>query len=277
MAVQYKQIIDTLTWFDQMGVDEVVGEQPINHLSRNDNQTQEATPAPKASATPITEQSRPKREISAELQSPESLILHSQSLAEKATSLTELKASVHDFNGLSICKTATNTVFSDGNPEAEIMFIGEAPGADEDMQGIPFCGASGKLLEQMLNAIGLYRSKNYYISNTVFWRPPGNRKPTPHELAVCLPLVEKHIALVNPKVIVLIGGTAITSLLNTKQGITKMRGEFQEYTNPFIEGSIPITPIFHPSYLLRSPGQKKFAWHDLLTLDAFLEKKGIAK
>lgn len=193
--------------------------------------------------------------------------------ADNADTIDELRASVEAFKEMPVCKTAINTVFSDGVPGSRVMLIGEAPGQQEDEQGIPFCGASGQLLEQILNAIGLKRAENYYISNTLFWRPPGNRKPTDDEMHVCQPYVEKHIALAKPEVLLLVGGTAIQMLLNTKAGVTKLRGKFHGYTNRYLDGAeIPAMPVFHPSYLLRSPGQKKFMWEDMLAVESKLIK-----
>lgn len=267
-----KNIADTLTWFEQMGVDETISDFPINQFKT----VKKEVANNEKKQTFIKEVSN-KTNINSVLQSPDVLIEKTRNLANKANSLEELNKIVTSFNELSICKTATNIVFGDGNPKSDVMLIGEAPGADEDLQGIPFCGASGKLLEQTLNAIGLYREKNYYITNTVFWRPPGNRKPTTQELEICLPFVEKHIALVQPKVIILVGATAIISLLKSKEAISKLRGKFVGYKNNYMEQESFVTPIFHPSYLLRSPGQKKLAWHDLLIIDQFIAEKGIKK
>ncbi|PZP86698.1 MAG: uracil-DNA glycosylase [Azospirillum brasilense] len=190
--------------------------------------------------------------------------------AAAATTLAELEAAVRAFNGCPLKKTATNTVFAQGVPESRIMFIGEAPGADEDRQGFPFVGASGQLLDLMLSFIGLKREENFYITNTLFWRPPGNRQPTPEELEVCRPFVEKHIALVNPKLLVLVGGTATKALLNDSRGITRIRGQVFEYSNPSLTAAVPTHVIYHPSYLLRQPLAKKQAWADLLAIKAAL-------
>lgn len=190
--------------------------------------------------------------------------------------LQALRTAVENFKDLSICKTAMNTVFADGNPDAEIMFMGEAPGADEDRQGVPFCGASGQLLAQMLACIGLKREENFYITNSIFWRPPGNRKPTPQELAACAPFVEKHIALFKPKLIILVGATAVTALFGkSKPGISKVRGTFFDYQNALCDDPIKTTAIFHPSYLLRSPGQKRLIWQDLLTIKHFIKEQNL--
>ncbi len=184
--------------------------------------------------------------------------------------LNELKYLVENFNNCELKKYAKNTVFADGNPKAEIMLIGEAPGANEDLQGIPFCGKSGQLLDKMLGAIGLDRS-TVYISNTVFWRPPGNRQPTYEETEMCRPFLEKHIALIKPKVIVLVGGVAANSILKSNIGISKIRGKFYEYTNQYLSSPITTTAIFHPAYLLRQPKQKRLAWEDLQLIQKHLK------
>ena len=162
-----------------------------------------------------------------------------------------------------------NLVFADGKPNASIMMVGEAPGEDEDRQGVPFVGVSGQLLDRMLAAAGLNRQTNVYISNILFWRPPGNRSPTDAEIAACLPFCERHIALVKPKLLVLLGGVAAKSLLRTKEGITRMRGRWQQYMPPpgsGLEAPIECLPIYHPAYLLRQPAAKRQAWNDMLSL-----------
>lgn len=185
--------------------------------------------------------------------------------ADKVNNLEELKSAVKNSNLLAIQKTAINTVFADGNPDSEIMLIGEAPGANEDKQGIPFCGQSGKLLDNILLAVNLDREKAY-ISNTVFWRPPGNRRPTPEEINICKPFVEKHVALINPKLIILVGSTAVESLLNLKAPVTSLRKRYFEYNNCYLDKPIKTSVIFHPSYLLRQPQQKKVMWFDILKI-----------
>lgn len=187
-------------------------------------------------------------------------------------SLDELKKAVMSFDGCDLKKTATNTVFGDGASDAKIMLIGEAPGAEEDEQGIPFCGDSGKLLDNMLASIGLTREENVYITNSVFWRPPANRRPTKEEIALCRPFVEQHIALFKPKLLILIGSTAVTSLLGSDLEISKIRQEYYSYTNEYLTDHIPTTAIFHPAYLMRQPSQKKQAWYDLLKIKEFISK-----
>ncbi len=185
----------------------------------------------------------------------------------QATTLEALRAELQAFEGCALKRTSKNLVFADGNPAASIMLVGEAPGEDEDRQGLPFVGVSGKLLDRMLGCIGLDRT-NTYISNIVPWRPPGNRNPTDSEVAVCLPFTEKHIAIVKPKYLILLGAVAVKSLLKIKDGITKVRGKSFTYTYTDIESgqqvSIPCFPMFHPAYLLRQTSQKRLAWNDLL-------------
>jgi uracil-DNA glycosylase family 4 len=163
-----------------------------------------------------------------------------------------------------------NCVFSDGNPEADLMILGEAPGANEDRQGLPFVGEAGQLLDRMLASIGRDRT-SAYISNVLFWRPPGNRTPTAEEVASCLPFVEKHIALAKPKALLLVGGSSAGALLNLGLGVMKMRGNWYPYTNAFLEAPLPALVTLHPAYLLRQPGQKRLAWRDLLELKSVLE------
>ncbi len=187
-----------------------------------------------------------------------------------ASSIEELRAELEAFEGCALRHTAMNLVFAGGNPNAKVMLIGEAPGADEDRQGRPFVGVSGQLLDRMLGAVGLDRT-NIYISNVLFWRPPGNRSPTDGEIAACLPFVERHIALAKPEILVLLGGVPTKTLLRTKDGIMKLRGRWTNYTPP---GGAPIRclPTLHPAYLLRQPAAKRQAWHDLLLIKQELLK-----
>ncbi len=181
----------------------------------------------------------------------------------KISSLEELKSYMSDFKGCELYKSSTNMVFSDGNPKSEIMLIGEAPGHDEDIQGKPFVGRSGKLLDKMLEAIELNREK-VYIANIIPWRPPNNRRPTDEEIETCLPFIKKHIELINPKVLMLLGSTATFALLKNTEGITKIRGKWVDLN--FNTISVPTLPTFHPAFLLRQPAQKKHVWEDLKSL-----------
>jgi DNA polymerase len=184
-------------------------------------------------------------------------------------SLEDVRAALDRFDGCALRATATQLVFADGNPDARVMFVGEAPGRDEDIEGLPFVGRSGKLLDLMLAAIGLDRTK-VYIANIIPWRPPGNRTPTPQESQICLPFVRKQIELVDPDVLVCMGGPSATTLLGIKDGITKTRGRWFSYDTGKRE--IRALPTFHPAFLLRSPLQKRLAWRDMLAI-----KKALAE
>ncbi|MCE2993073.1 MAG: uracil-DNA glycosylase family protein [Alphaproteobacteria bacterium] len=193
----------------------------------------------------------------------------SRVLAEKAKSLDELRKVVEEFDGCALKRTAKRTVFADGNPKSPVMFIGEAPGANEDEQGIPFCGQSGKLLNIILPSICLKR-EDTYITNTVFWRPPGNRRPTAEEIEICRPFVEKQIALIKPKLIVLVGSTAVESLLSSNVSMHDLRNNHYFYENMYLDEKIQTFVIFHPSYLLRQPGKKKLMWQDMLKIKSWI-------
>jgi len=179
--------------------------------------------------------------------------------------LAELKAFIINSNICALKKNAIQAVFADGNPSSKIMLIGEAPGAEEDKYGKPFVGRAGQLLDKMLSAIELNRKK-VYISNVVPWRPPGNRQPTNEEILECLPFIQKHIEIINPLILVLLGGTAAKALLVTSQGITKLRGKWHQYNSLGLPKPIITRAIFHPASLLRSPGYKKQTWEDLLEI-----------
>ena len=197
--------------------------------------------------------------------SPDNFVKKARELADSAKTIDELRNIVENFDGyLEIKKLANNMVFGEGNVNADILILGEAPGNNEDLEGRPFCGQSGELLDNMFKSIGILR-KDLYITNTLFWRPPGNRTPTEEEVAICRPFVEKHIALINPKLIIFMGATALNSLIDTTMTITKARRQLFDYTNQYLNGKIiKTTPLFHPSYLLRQSSKKKDAWGDLL-------------
>jgi DNA polymerase len=189
-------------------------------------------------------------------------------LAAAATTLDELREAVAGFNGCNLKFTAKSTVFADGNPQARLMLVGEAPGRDEDIEGRPFVGRSGQLLDRMLAAIGLDRT-SVYIANVIPWRPPGNRTPTPHETQICRPFIERQIELVNPQVLVHLGGASAKTLLDTSEGILRLRGNWRSYRMASGE-VIPAMPTLHPAYLLRTPNHKKLAWRDFLEVKAKL-------
>lgn len=194
---------------------------------------------------------------------PEAAIRDAGKLAANAKSLDELRAAIESFEGCALKTTAMKTVFADGNPKARIMFVGEGPGAEEDREGLPFVGRSGKLLDRMMAAIGLDRT-NAYIANIIPWRPPGNRTPTPQESAICLPFIRRQIEFVNPDILVCLGGPSATTLLEIREGITRSRGRWFDYDTG--ARKIKAIALFHPAYLLRSPAHKKLAWQDLLAI-----------
>ncbi len=196
-------------------------------------------------------------------------------IVEKISTIADLKEALLKFDGCALKFGANHTVFGAGNPNSKIMIIGEAPGATEDAQGIPFCGESGKLLDNMLASINLSREKNFYITNTVFWRPPANRAPSQEEIDICRPFVEKHIAIIKPKLLILVGATAVSSLLGNHLQISKIRQEYYQYTNKYLTEPIATTAIFHPAYLLRQPMQKKTSWYDLLKIKDYASEIGI--
>lgn len=191
-------------------------------------------------------------------------------LARAANSLEELRAALEAFDGCPLKDTATNLVFADGNPKARVMIVGEAPGADEDRVGRPFVGVSGQLLDRMLSHVGLDRS-SVYITNVLFWRPPGNRTPTAAEIAACLPFVERHIELVGPEILVLAGAASAKTLLARNEGITRLRGRWLLYESAGMTRPVPAIAIYHPAFLLRQPAQKRDAWRDLLSIRDKLE------
>jgi len=215
-----------------------------------------------------------EEKISHKIESLADKIDYARSIAEKASSIEELRAALENFELCELKFGAKNLVFADGQVDAKIMLIGEAPGATEDEQGIPFCGMSGKLLDTSLSSIGLSRSKNFYITNTVFWRPPNNRQPSAEEVEICRPFLEKHIALINPQIIVMVGGVALTTLFGKNAQTSSFRRKLHMYSNPYIQ-NVPTTAIFHPAYLLRQPFKKKDTWFDLLHLQNILRTKNI--
>ncbi|BAE53242.1 Uracil-DNA glycosylase [Paramagnetospirillum magneticum AMB-1] len=186
-------------------------------------------------------------------------------LAAGCADLQALRHAMEGFEGLQLKQAASSTVFGDGNPESAVMCIGEAPGQEEDRRGLPFVGPSGKLLDRMLGSIGLDRS-TCYITNVVPWRPPANRKPTPDEVAVCMPFLTRHIELVDPQVLILLGGASAAAVLAKADGINRLRGRWFEFNSPGLPRPIPALATFHPAYLLRTPEAKRDAWRDLLMI-----------
>ena len=190
-----------------------------------------------------------------------SKIEHESNELSEIKSLNDLQSFIENYDKCELSHTARSTVFCDGNADAEIMLIGEAPGNQEDIEGKPFVGKSGQLLDKILKTVNIDRT-NCYISNIIPWRPPGNRNPTAEEISMCLPFIKKHIELVNPKILLLVGSISSKSILNKNLGITKLRGEWHIYKDGDIE--IPALPIFHPAYLLRRPNNKSYVMRDIL-------------
>lgn len=261
-----------LEWQIDHGVDVCVENQAVIDRSQKkptQQTSQEEVPQAQKVATPTQDNSLQAVSITGSSQLKKEAI----ELASSINSLEELSRVIQDFNGLDVKKTATNFVFSDGNPKAKIMLVGEAPGADEDRLGKPFVGVSGQLLDKILACIGLDRhaevaEDSIYISNILNWRPPGNRTPTPQEMEIAKPFIEKHIALINPDYLIFCGGVAAQTLLHTKDSISRLRGKKHEFSPQTLDLEKPIIAIatYHPAYLLRTPSQKSKVWQDMLFL-----------
>jgi DNA polymerase len=201
-------------------------------------------------------------------------VASARALASCCRTLDEIEAALRTFGGCPLAETATRLCFADGNRTAPVMLVGEAPGAEEDRQGKPFVGPSGRLLDRMLAAIGLAR-QDVYITNLVYWRPPGNRPPTPGELATCQPFLERQIELLRPRLLVSVGGVAAKALLDLKEGVTKLRGRRFAYQPADGGPPIPTFVVLHPAFLLRQPLQKRLAWRDMLQLKAEMRTLGL--
>ncbi|MBB6012345.1 DNA polymerase [Aquamicrobium lusatiense] len=261
-----------LAFYAEAGVDEALDDMPANRF-------EERAPQPRPVDLPAAEVQEHRPQAGRQAPSPRTppaerppaqpatvpdsqQIAFARELAASAATLDELRECMAGFEGCNLKFTAKNMVFADGNPQANVMFVGEAPGRDEDLDGKPFVGRSGQLLDRMLAAIGLDRS-SAYISNVIPWRPPGNRAPTPQETEICRPFIERHIELVKPKVLVHLGGASAKTLLNTTEGILRLRGNWRIYSGA-AGLEIPAMPTLHPAYLLRTPAHKRLAWRDFL-------------
>ena len=257
-----------MRWYVEMGADEAIGAEPANRFAPAPAvATAIPVAVPRPQATPAVAAAPPKALTESLAEAAQS----ARRLAAGAGTVAALAALVATFDGCGLKRTATNTVFADGNPGAPLMIIGEGPGADEDRIGRPFVGRAGQLLDRMLAAIQLDR-QSVHITNVVYWRPPGNRTPTTAEIASCLPFVLRHIALVHPKILLLAGGTAAGALLPGGQGITRLRGRWFDLEIAGLAEPVPTLPMFHPSFLLRAPERKREAWRDLLALRARLDE-----
>jgi DNA polymerase len=249
------------------GADEALMESPADRLAVREA----AARAPEAARPAPEPAPRPVRAVPVALAAAPPALARAQALAESAPDLAALKAAIAAFDGSPLKETATNLVFGEGITDSGLMLIGEAPGADEDRAGRPFVGASGQLLDRMFASVGLSRESNFYITNILPWRPPGNRTPTDAEVALFLPFLRRQVALVRPKRLVLVGGVAAKGLIGGKEGITRLRGRWHEVEIPGL-GRLPALPTLHPAYLLRSPASKRDAWADLLLLRRTLDQ-----
>ncbi|SJM33089.1 uracil-DNA glycosylase family protein [Mesorhizobium delmotii] len=283
-------IADLLAFYASAGVDEALEDEPLNRFAEAASKPPERAPAtvpPVGGSATLPRSTSLSRAGMGERQAAapavrapsgaatvpdEQQAALARQLATIAATLDELRQHMAAFDGCNLKFTAKNLVFADGNPNAAVMLVGEAPGRDEDLEGLPFVGRSGRLLDRMLAAIGLDRT-SAYIANVIPWRPPGNRTPTPHETEICRPFIERQIELVNPKLLVNLGGPSAKTLLNTTEGILRLRGNWRVHTTA--SGiAIPAMPTLHPAYLLRTPAHKKLAWRDFLEVKAKLRALG---
>ena len=270
--------LSALAWLVDAGADEAIGDEPVNRLTAKPapKPTDYLQPAPGHRPAPAPQRpafapARPAPTLAQQARTPPSLPLEgddigtAMEIVARAQTLPELKAALEAYDGCTLKKLATNTVFADGVPGARILCIGEAPGRDEDRAGLPFVGRAGKLLDKMLAPIGLDRARNVYIINVLPWRPPDNRNPDPVEVAKCIPFLRRHIDLANPDLIVLLGAVAVRNVMGRTDGIMATRGKWLEY---HVNGRmVPVMPTLHPAYLLRQPAHKRLAWRDLLAID----------
>jgi uracil-DNA glycosylase len=259
---------DLLDFYAETGVDALLEESPVDRFAA----IEQAAPIARAPrpAAPSANLDSVVRAAPATPPAPDEAVMQARSAAKNAKTLDELRTILANFEGCALKPTASQLVFADGNPEARLMLVGEAPGRDEDIEGLPFVGRSGKLLDRMLTAIGLDRT-SVYIANIVPWRPPGNRTPTPQESQICLPFILRQIELADPDILVCLGGPSAQTLLGIKEGITKTRGRWFSFETGKRE--IRAMPTFHPAFLLRSPLQKRFAWRDFLAIKKALDHR----
>lgn len=249
------ELLAALDWYRAAGVDLAVGEAPVNRFAATVPAQRPHPAAPIVQAAPAADPAQARE------------------LAARARTMDELRAIMDAYDGCGLKLRATRLCFADGNPEARIMLVGEAPGSEEDIQGKPFVGKAGQLLDRMLGAIGLDRTK-VFIVNTVPWRPPGNREPSPEEMALCQPFLYRQIELVAPRLLVTLGNVPTRALFSTTAGITRMRGQWKQLT--LGSHTMRAMPMLHPAYLLRQPATKQMAWRDMLSLKQAIEAENIA-
>ena len=302
------ELVDIVRWYAEIGVDIALDETPHDRLAEGAREAQKraaaaVVEAPTDQAVGTVHRPAPSRpsgadradqvpspafgEPSAPLRrapgpamalSADQAVVSAREQARSAASLDDLRRLLEGFDGCSLKATATRLVFADGNPQARVMFVGEAPGAEEDRQGLPFVGRAGQLLDRMLSAIALDRT-TAYIANVVPWRPPGNRTPTPQETAICLPFTLRQIELANPDILVCLGGASAQTLLGLKDGIMRARGRWHAYELGGEPGARTIKAMatLHPAYLLRQPAHKRFAWRDLRLIRRELDKQAASR
>lgn len=272
---EYQALISALEWHIDADIAEMIEETPQDKtkvspsspvmFARDDTSMAQLAPLPNEMEPPVLSSSLSSSPASPPLGAAAAK-LEAEKLAQDAKDLNALRAAIEGFDGLAIKKTATNMVFGDGNPNAHIMIVGEAPGADEDRHGMPFMGVNGQLLDRILEAIGLSRKedepmRSVYLSNVLNWRPPGNRTPNPAEIEVSLPFIKRHIELVAPKILVFAGGVSAKAILNQSLSLSKLRSGWHEF-----EENIPAMVTYHPVFLLHNPAQKKAVWMDMIKL-----------
>lgn len=290
------QLVSLLAWYGELGIDAVLAEQPIDWLERPTAAPGEAVrsalrdiaagtgtrapaqspagpgpqgPAPAAmAAKPLPPASQRTAEQAKALRDP--VAGSARRAAAAVTSLADLRAALESFEGCALKATAKNTCLYRGAERARLMIIGEAPGRDEDLAGKPFVGRAGQLLDRMLASIDLGED-DVHITNIVYWRPPGNRTPTPQEALICRPFLDRQIRLVEPQMILVLGGAAAKSLLGANEGIMRLRGKWKQADIGGV--NVPALPSLHPAYLLRTPAAKRLAWRDLLTIRAALASR----
>ena len=253
-----------LDWYRAVGVDFAVGEEPVDRFAASVAPSR-SRPATYTAASVAPGQPQATAPVALSLTSDPT---ETTALAAAAPTLEALRAAMEAYDGCTLKKRATQLVFADGNPEAEIMLVGEGPGEQEDLQGKPFVGRAGQLLDRMLASIGLDRTK-VYIANMVPWRPPGNRDPSPEEMALCMPFLLRQVELVAPKFLVTLGNVPTKALFQTTNGITKTRGQWRDLT--INSHATRALATLHPAYLLRTPASKALAWRDMLSLKQAIE------
>lgn len=269
-----EDLASLLKWYVDQGYDETIGEEAVDRFAIPAQALAPAA-APVTPSAPTPFRPAPPSPAAAPrapvpLESPQ-VVEDARTLAAGCNTIEELEAAIRSFEGCALKRTAKNTVFADGLPSAPVMIVGEAPGADEDRLGKPFVGVSGQLMDRMMEAIGLERGEGFYITNILFWRPPGNRTPTLAEQGMCLAFTRRHIELARPKLLVLAGATSAKAVLDTAEGITRLRGKWTSVR--LDDGTeIPTMPTFHPAYLLRSPASKRQSWIDMLAIDKKLKE-----